>query len=230
MPGDSDGQDRAHNNRRRHGKVLVPILAVLGVMTVLVILSPTLYQMFCNLTGYGGAVRQVAAPTKTPADAAGDDDTVTVFFDANVAPGLPWDFKPMQRRVTTHFGEQTRVNYIAHNNSDKPIVARATFNVTPYKIAPYFFKIECFCFTEERLGPGETAEMPLVLFVDEELKNDPNANEVRQITLSYTFFEQKDLSDEEKRQARDLKAGSEQVDRKLKNRKTVEFQNDAPRD
>lgn len=198
----------------------------MAVMSGLVVYAPTLYRMFCDLTGFGGTVQRAAA---TAPAAAASNETVTVYFDANVAPGLPWEFRPEQRKVETRFGEPTRVNYYARNNSDETIVARATFNVTPYKAAPYFFKIECFCFTEEKLGPGETAQMPLVLYVDEQLLKDPSANEVRGITLSYTFFRQADLSPDEVEAARDLKAGSEAIDAKLKRSESIEFENDAPR-
>lgn len=195
-------------------------------MSVLVVYSPTLYRMFCDLTGFGGTVRRAAAPA--PGGAA-SSETITVNFDANVDPKLPWEFRPEQRSVRTRFGEPTRVNYFARNNSDETVVARATFNVTPFKAAPYFFKIECFCFTEERLGPGESALMPLVLYVDEQLLKDESTQEVRTITLSYTFYKQENLSADEVEAARDLKAGSREIDTKLDKADTVEFDNDAPR-
>lgn len=201
---------------------------MIGVMTGLVIYSPTLYRMFCNLTGYGGTVQRKAAPAPVAVDAAAAR-TVRVLFDANVAPGLPWEFRPQQREVTARLGEPTRVNYYARNNSDRTVVARATFNVTPYKAAPYFFKIECFCFTEERLGPGESATMPLVLFIDDQIARDADTSEVKEITLSYTFFEQTGLSEEQVRNARDLKAGSEETESRLKEPGKVDFENDAPR-
>ncbi len=182
--------------------------------------------MFCDLTGFGGTVRRAAAPA--PGGAA-SSETITVNFDANVDPKLPWEFRPEQRSVRTRFGEPTRVNYFARNNSDETVVARATFNVTPFKAAPYFFKIECFCFTEERLGPGESALMPLVLYVDEQLLKDESTQEVRTITLSYTFYKQENLSADEVEAARDLKAGSREIDTKLDKADTVEFDNDAPR-
>lgn len=199
---------------------------IVASMSVLVVYSPTLYRMFCDLTGFGGTVRRAAAPA--PGGAA-SSETITVNFDANVDPKLPWEFRPEQRSVRTRFGEPTRVNYFARNNSDETVVARATFNVTPFKAAPYFFKIECFCFTEERLGPGESALMPLVLYVDEQLLKDESTQEVRTITLSYTFYKQENLSADEVEAARDLKAGSREIDTKLDKADTVEFDNDAPR-
>ena len=217
----SGKQNRSNANNLR-------VLALAGVMiagmSTLVIYSPTLYRMFCNATGFGGTVRRAAAP-QTPASG----ETVTVHFDANVSSDLPWEFRPVQSKVKTHFGESTRINYFARNNSDETIVARATFNVTPYKAAPYFFKIQCFCFTDEKLGPHQSAELPVVFYVDDELLKDRNANEVRDITLSYTFFKQNDISTEEVAGTRDLKAGSQRTDAELKKAKSVAFDNDAPR-
>ncbi|MEQ9213432.1 MAG: cytochrome c oxidase assembly protein [Marinovum algicola] len=210
----------------RNRRTLLFAALIVASMSVLVVYSPTLYRMFCDLTGFGGTVRRAAAPA--PGGAA-SSETITVNFDANVDPKLPWEFRPEQRSVRTRFGEPTRVNYFARNNSDETVVARATFNVTPFKAAPYFFKIECFCFTEERLGPGESALMPLVLYVDEQLLKDESTQEVRTITLSYTFYKQENLSADEVEAARDLKAGSREIDTKLDKADTVEFDNDAPR-
>lgn len=207
-----------------------PILLLSGSLiastTSLVVYSPTLYQMFCDLTGYGGTVQR-AAPDNIPAPATGRN--VTVAFDANVASNLPWTFRPEQREVDVPLGEPVKVYYYAENISDETVVGRATFNVTPYQTAPYFFKIECFCFTEERLGPGESARMPLVLYIDEQMMKDDDTRGVSEITLSYTFYRQSDLSAEEVAEARDLSAGSEATDRRLESAKRVDFANDAPR-
>jgi len=206
------------------------VLAVAGVlmamMSGLVIYSPTLYRMFCSLTGYGGTVQRATAPQ---AATATSQETVTVSFDANVAPDLPWEFRPQQQKVTVHFGEPTKVYYYAKNNSDKTLIARAVFNVAPFATAPYFFKIECFCFTDEKLGPGESARMPLVFYVDEEMLKDPDAEMLRELTLSYTFYKQTAHSDEEIKSVRNLKTGSQETDARLKQTKSAEFDNDAPR-
>ena len=207
-------------------RVIMLVGAILAMASGLVAYSPTLYRLFCNVTGYGGTVQRATASVPVAAES---NNTVTVYFDANVGPDLPWEFRPEQREVEARLGEPTRVHYSARNNSDETIVARATFNVTPYKAAPYFFKIECFCFTEEKLGPGESARMPLVLYIDEQLLKDRKTSGVRQITLSYTFFRQIGLSAEDIKAARDLKAGSESLDKKLRDPNTVEFGNDAPR-
>lgn len=210
--------------RSKNARVVAAAGALVAVMVGLVAYSPTLYRMFCSLTGYGGTVQR--APPPAPATV---DNIVTVHFDANVAPGLAWEFRPEQSKVDVHFNEPTRVYYYAKNNSDRTVVARAAFNITPYRAAPYFFKIECFCFTDERLGPGQSARMPLVLYVDEQMLNDMDTEMIHNITLSYTFFEQKDLTPQQISAARDLKAGSDALDTKLKKKDATEFANDAPR-
>jgi len=209
----------------RHRSTLALCALLLGIPTVLVIYSPELYRAFCSLTGYGGSVKRatVIAPK------AVTDQDITIYFDANVAPGLPWEFHPEKRKVVTHIGEPTRINYMARNNSAKTIVARAVFNVTPYKAAQYFFKIQCFCFTNEKLRPGESAVMPVVLYVDKQILKDKNASDVNEITLSYTFYPQDDLSPREVADARDLSKGSRETAARLARQKTAGFDNDAPR-
>ena len=212
--------------RFRHAKILAFSGTLLAISTGLVSYSPTLYRMFCNLTGYGGTVQRAVAKQ---AVAPISNEKITVSFDANVAPGLSWEFRPEQHKVETRIGEPTKVYYYARNNSDETQIAQATYNVTPYQAAPYFFKIECFCFTQEKLGPGESARMPLVFYVDEEMLNDTDAKGAHDITLSYTFFRQKNLTAKEVAAARDLKAGSEEKDSKLKSAASAQFENDAPR-
>ncbi len=168
---------------RKHWKVIVPCLVVLAVMTGIVVYSPTLYRMFCAATGYGGTTQRVLSDT-----AVISPKTVTVEFDSNVAPGLPWRFEPVQRDVTVHLGEQTLVYFTAENTSDEAIVGHATFNVTPPASGIYFNKIQCFCFDEERLEPHEKVKMPVVFYVDPAFGKDPEMNEVSTITLGYTFF------------------------------------------
>jgi len=212
--------------RTRHLPVIAVSVALMAMMTGLVIYSPTLYRMFCSLTGYNGTVRRVSLPK---AAAGASDVPIIVHFDANVAPDLPWEFKPEQQKVTTHFGEPTKVYYTAKNNSDKTLVGRAVFNVTPFAAAPFFFKIECFCFTDEKLAPGESARMPLVFYVDQEMLKDPDAEMLTELTLSYTFYKQADRSAEELKSVRNLKSGSEQTDTDLKQTQSAHFANDAPK-
>lgn len=218
-------------NNRRHLPLLLTICGVLVVMVGLVSYSPTLYRLFCAATGYGGTVNRVQAATGSSDEAADSTQrkTVTVRFDANVAPGLDWKFKPEQHSVEAKIGEPTKAYYTATNTSDETIVAHATFNVTPYQVAPYFFKIECFCFTEERLEPGQTARMPLVFYLDQQMLKDEDAADVAAVTLSYTFFRQKNLTPEQIAAARDLAGGSDKLNQTLTSDQSVEFANDAPR-
>ena len=175
--------------RRSRGKfvTLAAACVAIGVMVGLVSYSPTLYRAFCSVTGYGGTVQRAKA-----VKFGVSKRTVVVRFDTNVAPGLDWEFKPLQAQVVTHLGEPTEVYFYSKNDSDKPIVARAIYNVTPYKVGPYFTKTQCFCFTNEVLKPGESAKMPVVFYVDPQLYKDPDTSDVNTITLSYTFFKSTD--------------------------------------
>lgn len=217
---------RRPGGRRRNLAVVVLAALLVAPMIGLVAYAPTLYRLFCAATGFGGTVRQaaVAAPKM-----AADGERITVAFDANVAPGLPWEFRPLQHKVEVRLGETARIYFEAKNNADHATVGHATFNVTPYAAAPYFFKVQCFCFTDERLGPGESARMPVELFVDEAIRDDPNANTVHRITLSYTFFAQPNADASDATAARNLAAGSRRVDAKLQDDGAARFDNDAPR-
>lgn len=142
-----------------------------------------LYQMFCQVTGYGGTTQRAIAPSDHVVD-----KTITMRFDANVARKLAWDFKPAVSTLSVQLGENRIAHYTATNTSDKPLRGTATFNVTPESAGVYFNKIECFCFTEQLLQPGETVDMPVSFFVDPEIANDKDAKKISQITLSYTFY------------------------------------------
>jgi cytochrome c oxidase assembly protein subunit 11 len=170
---------RRHKNLR----VIAPCLVVIAIMLGLVAYSPQLYRLFCGATGLGGTTQRVKADTVAIARR-----TVTVQFDSNVAPGLPWRFEPEQRAVAVHLGEQKLVYFAAENTSNQPIVGHATFNVTPLQTGIYFNKIQCFCFTEERLYPHQKVDMPVVFFVDPALDKDPELRSIDTITLAYTFF------------------------------------------
>jgi cytochrome c oxidase assembly protein subunit 11 len=171
---------------RRPGKLatVIGLCLAVGVMTTAVSYSVTLYRLFCQVTGAGGYTQRAASD-----DATQSARTVKVSFNTNVAPGMPWRFVPVQRSVTVHLGEQALVFFEAENLSDQPIVGHATFNVTPDRVGVYFKKIQCFCFTEERLGPHQKVEMPVDFFVDPRMETDADAKVVNEITLSYTFFE-----------------------------------------
>jgi cytochrome c oxidase assembly protein Cox11/mono/diheme cytochrome c family protein len=156
---------------------------MVGFMVVAVSYSVTLYRLFCAATGFGGTTRRVAAD-----EAKLSDRVVTVRFSTDISPDLPWRFEPVQREVKVRLGEETLVFFTAQNLTQKPLIGHATYNVTPTKAGPYFNKIQCFCFTEEKLGPGEKVEMPVDFYVSPDMAKDANAADVDTITLHYTFF------------------------------------------
>ena len=166
-------------------------VVVVAGMAGLTAVSEPLYRLFCEATGYGGTPRvtDIARPGANAGEA-----TITVRFDANVNRDLAWRFRPADRQMTVRVGEETLAFYEARNTSDRPIVGTATFNVQPDRAAVYFNKLECFCFTEQVLAPGESVRMPVVFFVDPEIAKDPRARDVAAITLSYTFFRSEDQS------------------------------------
>ncbi len=210
---------------RSHRGILLLCAGLLALPTVGVIYSPTLYRLFCSATGYGGTVTRASG---AEAEAV-TGEKVDVSFDANVADGLKWEFRPEQRQVSAEIGKPTLIYYYAKNLSDKPIVAHAVFNVTPFQVAPYFFKIQCFCFTDEKLGPGESARMPVLFYVDKHVLQDKQAMALRRVTLSYTFYGEGD-DPGRLAQARDLAAGSQEEDAAVKKDGGTQFANDAPRD
>jgi cytochrome c oxidase assembly protein subunit 11 len=212
--------------RRKYLPTVIGAGVMLAVMTTLVAYAPTLYRLFCGATGAAGTTQRANAASVTSAGTS--DVPITVFFDSNVAPGLDWSFRPEQRKVRVRPGVPTKIYYEATNLSDEPIVGHATYNVTPYQVAPYFFKIQCFCFTNERLGPHETAKMPVLFYIDKHMLKDSDVHAVRQVTLSYTFFKQKDLDAGDIASARDLKGGSQELDKSLDSTK-ASYDNDAPR-
>jgi cytochrome c oxidase assembly protein subunit 11 len=171
-------------------KVVVPAVIVVGIMLGLVAYSPTLYRLFCAATGFGGTTQRADFDT-----GAVSDRIITVRFDSNVAPGLPWRFEPLQREVKVHLGEQQLVFFTAENLTDEPIVGHSTFNVSPPTTGIYFNKIQCFCFDEERLNARQKVDMPVVFFVDPALASDPETRQVDTITLSYTFFRSVNAAD-----------------------------------
>jgi cytochrome c oxidase assembly protein subunit 11 len=160
------------------------LLALLGVcfMTGLGWASVPLYRMFCQATGLNGTTqRGTMAPGAV-------DHQIRIDFDTNVAPHMPWKFEPEDRSDTVAIGARDMAFFRATNTSDHPITGTATFNVTPAQAGKYFTKIQCFCFTQQTLKPGETARMPVIFFVDPKILTDPDASDVQTITLSYTFY------------------------------------------
>lgn len=162
---------------------VLALCLALGAMGALTSYSVTLYRLFCQATGANGTTQRVASDTATVGDR-----WVTVLFDTNTAPGLPWRFVPLQRRVRVRLGADTLVLFEAQNLSREAIVGHATFNVTPEKAGVYFKKIQCFCFNDENLAAGATVQMPVDFFVDPALARDASTQDVHEITLSYTFF------------------------------------------
>ena len=161
---------------------IVALGAVIAAMLTLVAFSVPLYRMFCAATGFGGTTQRVDA-----ASAKISDRVVTVRFAATVAAGLPWRFVPLQSEVKVRLGEEKLVFFSSENLGDAPIVGHATFNVTPAQTGIYFDKIQCFCFSEERLDAHAKIDMPVDFFVDPKLGTDPETRNIDTITLSYTF-------------------------------------------
>lgn len=170
----------AYRNRRL---ALISFIGAAGMVGASYAAVP-LYEIFCQVTGYGGTTQTAeVAPDKIL------DRKMTIRFNADVDRKLPWKFAAVQDRVEVRVGENALAFYRARNTSDRAVVGTATFNVTPLKAGQYFNKIECFCFTEQRLEAGGEVDMPVSFFVDPAIANDPNLNDVTEITLSYTFFQ-----------------------------------------
>ena len=153
-------------------------LAMLGLAFAAV----PLYRIFCQVTGFGGTTMKAEA---APGAVAGQ---IGVRFDANISPTLPWKFVPAQETVRVHPGARTTIYYLATNYTARSTTGQAIFNVTPEIAGKYFSKIECFCFTEQTLKPGESVKMPVIFFVDPKLRQDPDTKHIDEITLSYTFY------------------------------------------
>jgi cytochrome c oxidase assembly protein subunit 11 len=170
---------------RRNARMGVILAGVVAGMIGLSFASVPLYRVFCQVTGYGGTT-QVAETA--PGAAAGR--IMRIQFNSDVDPGLPWSFRPAQREVRVRIGEPAMAYFIARNLADEPTVGAAVYNVTPLKVGGYFDKIQCFCFDQQRLEPGQEVKMAVNFFVDPSLMDDRNLDDVKTITLSYTFFRQ----------------------------------------
>jgi cytochrome c oxidase assembly protein subunit 11 len=168
--------------RNGNGKTLAILLSIIAAMVVLVAFTPKLYRAFCEATGFNGTTQRA---DRAPGAVAGQ---VKVQFDANTHPGLPWRFEPEQVSVTVAPGAQTKIFYYAQNLSARAITGQAVYNVSPDQVGKYFKKIQCFCFTEQTLQPGQKVDMPVVFFVDPKIKQDPDTKNIHEITLSYTFY------------------------------------------
>lgn len=176
---------------KTHSKTVFKLIGVVSLMGALGFASVPLYDLFCRVTGYGGT-------TNTSADESEVilDETILVRFDASTSADMEWEFEPPEEPMEIRIGETGMAFYTAYNPTDRTIAGTASYNVTPFSAGLYFSKIACFCFTEQVLEPGERVEMPVTFFVDPEIVDDPDANAIPAITLSYTFYET-DLPEDE---------------------------------
>ncbi len=165
-------------------RTVASLVALVLTMGGLGFASVPLYDWFCRVTGYGG--------TTLEADAGSDvilDQTIKIRFDGSLAKGMEWKFTPVQREMEVRIGETGLAFYEAYNPTDRPIAGSASYNVFPFTVGGFFTKIDCFCFEEQILQPGERLQMPVTFYVDPEIVEDKDGKFVEEITLSYTFYE-----------------------------------------
>ena len=185
LGGGTDEMSEHSANRalqRRHRTLALSCAMLVVAMVGAAYASVPLYRLFCQVTGFDGTPRIASGPSTTVLD-----KTVTIRFDGNVTPGLPWHFEPVQNTMEVKIGENNLAFFRATNTSDQPVRGTAIYNVFPEIAAVYFNKLQCFCFTEQLLQPGESMEFPVSFFVDPQIVNDRDARGVTHITLSYTF-------------------------------------------
>ena len=178
------------NNLKAQNKKVIFIITFVGMLMLsLSYAAVPLYDIFCRVTGFGGTT-QIASS----APGSSGHPNINIRFESNITDTLNWDFYSKTKTVKIPMGEEKTIYYFAKNLSDEPIVGTATFNVTPAKAGQYFMKIDCFCFVEQLLNPGESMNMPVTFFIDPDLYKDENVQEVNEITLSYTFMKSMDQS------------------------------------
>ena len=177
-------------NRRLSGVLCLMVFGMVGLSY----LSVPLYELFCQVTGWSGTPERYSAENREAdfRDLPIVQREFRVRFDANTGAEIPWDFSPREPAMDIEAGQQYLAFYRAVNLSDRPTTGTATFNVTPLKLGQYFVKIDCFCFTEQTLAPGQGVEMPVSFYIDPAIDDDPNLTDVKNITLSYTFFPSRD--------------------------------------
>ena len=183
--------ETARPDPKSHRRVAFACVLFVASMVGAAYASVPLYRWFCQVTGFGGATIKAEEASDTILD-----KTITVRFDANTARGIGWDFAPKETEKTMRIGENSLVFYRAVNTTDRVTVGTATFNVTPPQAGAYFNKVECFCFTEQSLKPGESIDMPVSFFVDPAIAEDKELRSLGTITLSYTFFPAKKGDDD----------------------------------
>ena len=174
--------DVSRRNRRSAVLALCFALGMLGMGFAAV----PLYRIFCEATGFGGTTMKVSEADASAISAT--DKTIVVRFDSNVSSALPWRFKPEHPTEKITIGARDMAAFVAENLSSKPVTGTATFNVTPVQAGRYFAKIQCFCFTEQTLQPGQKVRMPVIYYVDPAILTDPDTKDIEEITLSYTFY------------------------------------------
>ena len=166
--------------------VVLPLIALVAFMTAGSFAAVPFYNWFCKVTGYGGTT---ATASEAPSNLDVLDQTIIVRFDASIETGMDWEFKPAQYTMELKIGEVGLAFYEAYNPTDRPIAGTASYNVAPFSAGNFFSKIDCFCFTEQVLQPGERVMMPVTFYVDPAIVDDIEAKRVQSITLSYTFYE-----------------------------------------
>lgn len=173
-------------------KTLLMTVGTVVTMGALAWASVPFYDWFCRVTGFGGVTNVAEAGSDTVLDR-----TIKIRFDANTEPGMPWEFRPLQREVELKIGETGIAFYEAYNPTNRPVAGSASYNVAPYDAGYFFTKIDCFCFTQQVLQPGERVEMPVTFYVDPEMVDDRDAKYIKRITLSYTFYETELLEEQD---------------------------------
>ncbi len=172
--------DLAARNARLAGRLGLIVLAMVGLSFA----SVPLYDLFCRVTGFGGTTQRAEGSISTQVL----DRTVRVRFNADTDVNLPWRFEPQDRQIDVRIGETGLTSYVAENTAALPVAGTALYNVTPAKAGRYFYKVQCFCFEEQIMQPGESMDMPVYFFIDPAIADDPNLDDVTTITLSYTFY------------------------------------------
>jgi len=181
---DKNHADRMAEIERRNKRVISGVFAVVFAMVALSYAAVPLYSLFCSVTGYAGTTARVDANTAH----AVLDRPVTIRFETQTAPGMPWSFRSEIAQMTLNVGEDGFMNFRAHNPSSRPVTGTAIFNVTPAKAGKYFKKVQCFCFDRQTLTSGQSVNMPVQFYVDPAIAADRFLDDVKTITLSYTFF------------------------------------------
>ena len=174
-------------SKKAKNKTLIQTVSVVIFMGAMAWASVPFYDWFCRVTGFGGITQVAESGSDTVLS-----ETMKVRFDASLERNMPWEFKPAQREMEIQIGATGLAFYEAYNPTDRPVAGTASYNVTPYEAGGFFSKIDCFCFEEQILMPGERVQMPVTFFVDPEIVDDRDAKYTKVITLSYTFYE-KDL-------------------------------------